>query len=164
MSFKNIPLGTKDKFNVIVEIAKESPNKYEYDENLDNLVLDWVFTDGFGFPFNYGYIPQTKGGDGDALDVFIIGDHQIDPGVIVECKAIGIIELLDRGEQDDKILAVALADPEYSKYNEIEDLNFDYKILFEKFFTELAKQKNKTFEIKGFHSASRAVKEIEKSH
>lgn len=164
MSFKNIPLGTNNKFNVLVEIAKGSPNKYEYSEKLDNLILNWVFTEGFTFPFNYGYIPQTRSGDGDALDVFIIGKHPIDPGVIVECKAIGIIELLDRGEKDDKIIAVALADPEYSKYNELEALTFDYKGVFEEFFAVLGKQKNKTIEIKGFHNASVAAKEIDTNH
>src|SRR3990167_1312411 len=158
MGFKDIPFGTKDKFNVVVEISKGSPNKYEYSEELDNLILDWVFTDGFSFPFNYGYIPQTRGGDGDALDAFILGSYPIDPGVIVECKAIGMIELLDRGEKDDKIIAVALADP---KYNELQDLSSDYKDVFEKFFAGLEKQKDKTLEIKGFHDSLAATKEID---
>lgn len=161
MSFKDIPFGTTDKFNVVVEISKGSPNKYEYSEKLDNLILDWVFNDGFSFPYNYGYIPQTRGGDGDALDVFILGNNPLDPGVIVECKTIGIIELLDRGEQDDKIIAVALADPEYSKYNELEDIPFGSKKILEEFFKGLGKQKDKTLEIKGFHNSSRAIKEIE---
>ena len=161
MSFKDIPFGSKDKFNVVVEISKGSPNKYEYSEELDNLILDWVFTDGFSFPFNYGYIPQTRGGDGDALDVFIVGDQPLDPGVIVECKAVGMIELLDRGEQDDKIIAVALADSTYSKYEELEELSLDYKKVFEDFFAGLGVQKSKTLEIKGFHGSARATKEIE---
>lgn len=164
MSFKDIPFGTKEKFNIVVEIQKGDPNKYEYSEELDNLILDWVFTEGFSFPFNYGYIPQTRGGDGDALDVFIIGDQPLEPGVIVQCKAIGIIELLDRGEQDDKVIAVPLADPKYSKFNEIEELPFDYKKIFEEFFAGLGKQKSKTLEIKGFHNSGRAMKEIGDSY
>lgn len=164
MSFRYVPFGSKEKFNVIVEIPKGNPNKYELSEDHGNLVLDWVFTDGFSFPFNYGYIPETRGGDGDALDAFIIGDQPIDPGVVAECKAIGIIELLDRGEQDDKIIAVALADTNYSKHEELEDLDIDYKSLFQEFFTELGKQKSKTFEIKGYHDSARARKELDSAH
>ncbi len=163
MSFKEIPFGSVDAFNVIVEIPKGSQNKYEYDEELDNLVLDFVFNGDFRFPFNYGYIPQTRGGDGDPVDVFIVGKHPIDPGVIVKSRAIGIIELLDRGEQDDKIIAVALADSEFSQFSESEDLPFDYKKIFTEFFIELGKQKNKTLEIKGFHDSSTATRAIESS-
>lgn len=164
MSYKNIPLGTADEFNVIVEIPKGSENKYEYDEDLDIIKLDWVFTDGFHFPYDYGYIPETRGGDGDHLDAFVFSSHPIDFGAVVKCRAIGMIELIDRGEEDNKILAVALADPKYADHQELSDLDFDYKDIFEKFFKELGVQKDKVMEIKGFRDKAVAIEDIKSAH
>jgi len=128
MSYKNIPLGTVEEFNVIVEIPKGSENKYEYDEDLDVIKLDWVFSGGFHFPFDYGYIPETRGGDGDHLDAFVFSSHPIDFGAVVKCRAIGMIELIDRGEEDNKILAVALADPKYTSHKELSDLHLRFRV------------------------------------
>ncbi|MFC1630213.1 inorganic diphosphatase [Patescibacteria group bacterium] len=164
MSYNKVPFGTSDTFNVVIEIPKGSKNKYEYDEKLDAIKLDWVFTDGFCFPFDYGYIPETKAGDGDHLDVFVFSSHQIAIGSVVECRPIGMIEFLDRGEKDNKILAVPLVDPEYQKHKELSDLSFDYQTIFKDFFKELGIQKNKTVEIKGFRDKAIAVKELELSN
>jgi len=160
MSFNNIPFGKIDEFNVIVEISKGSQNKFEFNEELDEIELDWIFTGNFCFPFNYGFIPKTRGGDGDHADVFVLSSGPIETGTIVKCRAIGIIELLDRGEEDDKVLAVPLADQEYNKYQYLNDLNFDYKKVFEDFFKELGIQKKKTLEIKGFHEKEKANEQI----
>jgi len=160
MSFKNIQFGTPEEFNVIIEIPKGSKNKYEHNEETDEIELDWVFVNDFCFPYNYGFIPQTKGGDGDNLDVFVISSHPIDIGTIVKCRAIGMIEQIDRGEQDDKIIAIALADPEYNKCKELEELTFDYEVIFKKFFDELQVQKNKTIETKAYHGSKRALEEL----
>jgi inorganic pyrophosphatase len=160
MSFKNIPFGTIDEFNVIIEISKGSQSKYEYNEEIDEMELDWVFVNDFCFPYNYGFIPQTKGGDGDPLDAFVISSQPINMGTVVKCRAIGMIELIDRGEKDDKILAIALADPEHNKCQNLEDLPFDYKSIFKEFFDELQVQKNKIMEIKAYRDKDRALKEL----
>src|SRR3989344_6975947 len=110
MSYKDIPLGTAEEFNVMVEIPKGSENKYEYDDDLDIIKLDWVFTGGFHFPFDYGFMPETRGGDGDNLDVFVINSHSLTVGTVAKCRAIGMIELLDMGVEDNKILAVPISD------------------------------------------------------
>ena len=163
MSYKNISFGKPDEFNVIVEIPQGSKNKYELNEKTGEIELDWVFTNDFCFPFNYGSIPQTKGGDGDCLDVFVLSSHPINMGTVVKCRAIGIIKLIDRGEQDDKIIAVALADTEYSKYKDISELPFDYETIFTDFFKELGIQKNKVMTIEGFEGESEALKELNKA-
>ncbi|MBI2515243.1 inorganic diphosphatase [Candidatus Wolfebacteria bacterium] len=164
MSYKNIPFGAPEKFNAVVEIPKGSEVKYEYDEDLDAIKLDWIFTNGFNFPFDYGYIPETRGGDGDHLDAFVLGSRSVALGTIVECRAIGMIELLDRGEKDNKILAAPIADPASQKYEKLDDLPFDYKTIFEEFFRELGAQKNKTVEIKGFRDKTAALQELESAH
>src|SRR3989344_575638 len=104
MGFKNIPFGSPEKFNVVLEIPTGSRNKYEYDEELDAIKLDFVFSENFKYIFNYGYIPETRGGDSDHLDCIILAPCPIDIGTIVECGPIGIIEMLDRGEEDNKII------------------------------------------------------------
>ena len=164
MSYKNIPLGAPEKFNVIMEIPKGSEVKYEYDEEFDIIKMDWVFTGGFCFPFDYGYVPQTRGGDGDMLDVFVLGSRSAALGTLVQCRPIGMIELLDRGEQDNKILAVPIQDPNTSKIENLDDLDFDYKTIFTKFFKELGIQKNKIVEIKSFGDKNTALKELELAH
>lgn len=160
MTLKNIPFGTAEQFNVVVEIPKGSEIKYQYDEILDVMKVDWVFQNGFCFPFNYGYIPQTKAGDGDTVDVFILNDKPIAIGTIIECRPIGIIELLDRGKEDNKILAVPITDRAYRTFSSIEDLPKDYETILREFFKELEKQKNKVMEIKGFYNRARAIEEI----
>jgi inorganic pyrophosphatase len=164
MSFKNIPFGEPTRFNAIIEIPKGDSNKYEYDEELDVIKLDWVFTADFKMPFDYGYIPQTLGGDGDALDVYVVTDHPLATGTLVACRPIGIIKLLDRGEVDDKIIAIPLAHPRFKTIQSLEDFEFDYRGIFEKFFIELSKQKNKALEVKGFYGAQEAIKELEVGH
>lgn len=164
MNYKNIPLGSTDRFNVIIEIQKGSKNKYEYDENFDAIKFNWSFKNEFCFPFDYGFLPQTLAEDHDTADVFVITEHSFSPGIVVECKAIGIIEVLDRGEVDNKIIAVPLADSAYNKLESLQDINFDYKNIFENFFKELAVQKSKKIEVKGFNDTPAAKKYIEETH
>ncbi|MDO8529410.1 MAG: inorganic diphosphatase [bacterium] len=163
MSFKQIPFGTLEEFNVVVEIPKGSELKYEYNEKIDALTLDWVFTDGFGFIYNYGFIPQTLCGDGDNFDVFLITPYPIAIGTVVKSRAVGMIELLDREEEDNKIIAVPIADPSLEKYQKLSDLDFDYKTEFTDFFNEISKQKNKTMKINGFHDKLIALDAIKQS-
>jgi len=164
MNYKNISFGSIDKFNVIIETPKGSENKYEYNEDLDAIEFNWSFKGGFCFPFDYGFIPQTLAEDSDTADVFVITGHHFPSGIIVECKAIGIIEVLDRGKEDNKIIAVPLYDPEYSKYDFLKDLSFDYKTIFENFFKELGIQKSKKIEVTGFNDATAAKQYIEKTN
>lgn len=160
MSYKNIPFGTLQEFNVLIETPKGSQNKYEYNEEVDEMELDWVFANDFRSPFNYGFIPGTKGGDGDHLDAFVISSQPMDIGTIVKCRAVGMIEQIDRGEKDNKILVVAIVDPEYNKYEDLKELPFDYKAIFKDFFDEIMIQKNKIIKIKGYYGKKRALKEL----
>lgn len=163
MSFKQIPFGTLEEFNVVIEIPKGSEVKYEYDEKIDALTLDWVFTDGFGFIYNYGFIPQTRCGDGDNFDAFLVTPYPIAMGTVVKSRAIGMIELLDRGEEDNKIIAVPVAGPSLANCQKLSDLDFDYKTEFTDFFNEISRQKNKIMEVKGFHDKLIALDAIKRS-
>ena len=164
MGYKNLPFGSAEKFNVVIEIPKGSQNKYEYDEELDLMKLNWVFTGDFKFEYDYGFVSRTRGGDGDMLDAFVFCSHPLEHGVVVKCRAIGMIELLDRSEVDNKILAVAIKDPNYINVQELTDLDIDYETEFRKFFKELGRQKNKVMEIMGFRDRATAEKELEAAH
>lgn len=164
MSYKNVPFGTPENFNVVVEIQKGGQVKYEYDEQWHEIKVSAIFKNGFGFPFDYGYVPETRGGDGDHLDVFVLGSQSVQMGAIVQCRPIGMIELIDRGEKDDKILAIPLNDLGFQNIEKLEDLPFDYRSIFETFFKELAIQRNKTMEIKGYKDKSVVSQELELAH
>ncbi len=160
MSLKDIPFGTPEQFNTVVEVPIGSHNKYEYSEELDAITLDYVFTKNFHWQFNYGYIPQTRGGDGDHLDVFILTAHPIDSGTVVAARPIGMIETLDRGEEDNKILAVPIHDKTHEKYQTLEDLPKRMIADFRKFFKALAHEKKKTLKIVAFHGREHTLQEL----
>lgn len=164
MSFKHTPFGTPEKFNVVLEIPKGSRAKYEYDEKLDIIKLDFVFSKDFGFIHNYGYIPETRGGDGDHLDAFILGDYRLAVRTIIPCRAIGMIELVDKGEEDNKIIAAPVADEGLRGLVSVKNISEEHRRQFELFFKEVGVQKNKTTEIKRFLDKKRAVHELTRAH
>lgn len=145
--------GTPEEFNVVVEIPKGSPEKIEYDEAADKMVVDFVFRDGFRFIYNYGFIPQTHGGDGDTLDVIILGDKPLVPGSVVKARPLGIVKMLDRGEPDDKIIAILVGEPEQEL--DLAELR--------NFYAEVARQKNKVVDILGYEDKNRAMETIKKA-
>jgi inorganic pyrophosphatase len=120
--------------NAVIEIPAGTSEKWEVNKESGETELE--IKDGkprivnyLGYPANYGMIPQTllskdKGGDGDPLDVIVIGDPEV-RGTVVQCKVIGILKLLDRGEQDDKLIAVSKNSQLYS-INSIEELHQKY--------------------------------------
>jgi len=128
----HIPAMTPDSnINVLIEIPAGSIEKWEYDKTNFKLKRDSIngqprSINYLGYPANYGMIPHTislkeQGGDGDALDVIVLGQSLKSPS-IVECKVFGVLQLKDRGETDDKILAVHLDSP-MSKYSNLSDLD-----------------------------------------
>ncbi len=81
-----------EELNVIIDTPKDSRNKYKYDEKLGLFKLSGVLTVGHFFPFDFGFIPQTLGGDGDALDVLVLMDEPAFVGCLVRSRLVGVIE------------------------------------------------------------------------
>lgn len=158
MTLINSELGTPEKFNVILEIPKDSPIKYEYDEATDTIISDFIFKDGFVFRYNYGFIPRTLADDHDPLDVFILIDEPLEQGKTYQALPIGMIDLLDRGEPDNKILAVLAGVP--SQYADISDFSPQQLQEFRDFFAGIAEQKNKEIIIKEFQGREQAIAEV----
>lgn len=120
----------------IVEISQGSKAKYEVDKKSGLLKLDRVVFAAFHYPINYGFIPQTLGEDGDPLDILVLSQVAIQPLCLVKTKIIGYMEMLDNGEKDEKIIAVAEGDMSVSHINKIEELPENFKSELKHFFQE----------------------------
>jgi inorganic pyrophosphatase len=119
---KNAP----QAFNVIIEIPMNAdPVKYEVDKETGAIFVDRFMSTSMHYPTNYGYVPQTISGDGDPVDVLVITPVPLIPGVVVTCRAIGILKMEDEAGQDGKILAVPTDKilSIYTQWQKPEDLN-----------------------------------------
>ena len=109
MSLDNVTPGSKvpDAFNVIIEIPMNAdPVKYEVDKATGAIFVDRFMSTAMHYPTNYGYVPKTISGDGDPVDVLVITPFPLIPGVVVPCRAIGILKMQDEAGEDGKVLAV----------------------------------------------------------
>ncbi|MCL5774989.1 MAG: inorganic diphosphatase [Patescibacteria group bacterium] len=152
-----------ETFEVIIECVEGSNLKYEFNEQTEQFDLDFTFGEGVVFPYNYGFIPGTLGGDGDTLDVMVLSAKPLKTGDRVECVAIGMLEMLDRGEVDNKIVAVPVDDGYHQKFSNVFQVPKEWVKEWQDFFAEIARQKKKVLEIKGIAGKDLAEKEIEKS-
>ena len=128
MSLQKVTPGAKapDEFNVIIEIPMNAdPIKYEVDKESGALFVDRFMTTAMHYPCNYGYVPQTLSDDGDPVDVLVITPFPLTPGVVVTCRAIGVLQMDDEAGGDAKLLAVPTTKilPIYSHWTKPEDIN-----------------------------------------
>lgn len=127
MSLDHVTPGSKvpEAFNVIIEIPMNGdPIKYEVDKASGCVFVDRFMNTAMHYPTNYGYVPKTIAGDGDPVDVLVITPVPLPPGVVVPCRALGILKMEDEGGVDGKVIAVPTAKilPLYAKIESLEDL------------------------------------------
>ncbi|WZN44285.1 inorganic diphosphatase [Chitinophaga caseinilytica] len=106
----------------IIEIPKGSRAKYELDKDSGLLKLDRVLYSSVYYPANYGFIPKTYCDDNDPLDILILSQIEVVPMCIMDAKVIGVMQMIDGGEADDKIIAVAAHDMSVAHINDISEL------------------------------------------
>ncbi len=128
MSLDHVTPGSKvpESFNVIIEISMNGdPIKYEVDKASGCIFVDRFMNTAMHYPTNYGYVPQTISGDGDPVDVLVVTPVPLPPGVVVPCRALGILKMEDEGGVDGKVLAVPTEKilPLYSRWKSHTDLN-----------------------------------------
>jgi len=99
--------------NAIIEIPKGDRNKYELDKEYGIIKVDRVLHSSFVYPANYGFIPQTLAGDGDPLDILVLGQMPVHPGSLMQARPIGVMKMMDEGKKDNKIIAVHANDPDF---------------------------------------------------
>jgi inorganic pyrophosphatase len=96
-----------DDFNVVIEIPMNAdPIKYEVDKDSGALFVDRFIGTAMHYPCNYGYVPHTLSDDGDPIDVLVITPFALQPGVVVRCRPLGVLDMQDEAGGDQKLLAV----------------------------------------------------------
>lgn len=157
--------GTKapELVNAIIEIPQGSQAKYEVDKETGLLKLDRVIYSSFHYPVNYGFIPQTLGQDNDPLDILVICSQAIQSLCLVEAKVIGNMQMIDQGQVDDKIIAVAIKDPSVNHINAVDELPAHFIAVLKNYFEQYKVLENKKVEIDNFQDKITAMKVITNS-
>ncbi|OIR01162.1 inorganic pyrophosphatase [mine drainage metagenome] len=145
----------------VIEIPQGSRCKFELDKPSGLLKLDRVIYSSFYYPVNYGFIPQTYGDDKDPLDILVLTSLPVVPLTLMEAKVIGVMQMIDSGDSDDKIIAVAAKDPSVNHYNNIEELPAHFLNELRHFFEEYKALENKTVVVEDFSDKVTALKIIE---
>lgn len=154
-------------FNAFIEIAQDSsPVKYEFCEKKQMLKVDRFINVAMSYPCNYGFIPQTKGGDGDPLDVLVFTKYPVISGCIIEVKIIGMMVMEDEKGMDEKLIAVPAdkIDTSYAHINDISNIEDSIKDKISHFFSHYKDlEKNKFVKIIGWENTIEAIKLLKKS-
>ncbi|EDK72492.1 Inorganic diphosphatase, partial [candidate division TM7 genomosp. GTL1] len=128
---KNAP----DEVNVIIEIRRGERNKYEVDKESGLLMLDRVNATMLGYPTDYGYIPDTLCDDGDPLDALLVIDESVPHGVVIPARVIGVLNMVDAGENDEKLICVAADDITKAHIKEVDDIGPEFKKIVEHYYS-----------------------------
>lgn len=170
MSLHDLPIGehAPEAVNAVVEIPRGSQNKYEFDEALGVVKLDRVLHSPVHYPLDYGFIPETRSPDGDHLDVLIIGNggDPVFSGCMVEVRPLGLLKMIDDGEEDFKILGAQVKNPRLAELRDLKDVEvYNGHLLKEiaHFFSVMKELEGKKVEILGWEGASAAKEEITKA-
>lgn len=162
---KSLTIGDKvpEVVRVVVEIPKGSHNKYEFDEETGVFHLDRVLYSPMHYPLDYGFIPETRSEDGDHLDMLVIGSDPVFPGCVVDVRPIGVLNMIDGGEADFKVLGVQKKNPRLDRIKDIADVDEHLLKEVSHFFQVYKDLEGKKTEIKGWEGRARAIEEIQKA-
>ncbi len=166
MNIDNISIGkdVPNDFNVVIEISANAPGiKYELDKDSGAVFVDRFIATPMHYPCNYGFIPSTLSEDGDPVDVLVVTPYPLPPGVVIRCRAVGMLAMEDEAGEDAKLVAVPVQKltSNYDKVHTIEDLP---EILIKQIthFFEHYKdlEPGKWVKVKGWKDAAAAKAEI----
>ena len=149
--------------NALIEISQGSRAKYEIDKNTGLLRLDRVIYSSFHYPVNYGFIPRTLGEDGDPLDILVICSESIQPLCLVDATVIGNMQMIDNGEKDDKIIAIASKDPTVNHMTDITEMPVHFFAVLKNYFEQYKVLENKKVNIDNFQDKDTAYSVINDS-
>ena len=161
-NYLELPVGSKspEVINVVIEIPYEGVSKYEYDKELHVFRLDRNLHSPVHYPGDYGFIPSTLGDDGDPLDVLVLVDGPSFPGCVMEVRPIGMLEMLDQGQGDEKILCVGTGNP---RYKDVWNFSEIYPHMLKEithFFAIYKDLEGKRVEVHGWRDAAEARKKV----
>ncbi len=158
VNYLELPAGDRapEVFRVVIEIPKEGTQKFEYDKQLHVFKLDRNLHSPVHYPGDYGFIPSTLSDDGDPLDVLVLVPGPSFPGCVQEVRPIGLLEMLDQGTLDEKVLAVGKNNPRFANIWNFTDIYPHLLKEITHFFSIYKDLEGKRVEIKGWHDASYA--------
>ena len=147
----------------VIEIPRGSRNKYELDKASGLFKLDRVLYSAVHYPGDYGLIPRTLHEDGDPLDVLVMIKEPTFTGCLIAARPIGVLKMLDRGDPDDKILAVPVNDPLHGEYFDIADIPSHALREIEHFFAIYKDLEGRRVEVVGWEKSEVAIQVIRDS-
>ena len=148
--------------NVLIEIAAGSKNKYEYDKDIQAFALDRVLYSSVKYPYDYGFVPNTLADDGDPLDGMVLMDEPTFAGCIIAARPIGMLEMIDGGDRDEKILCVPDKDPRYTHVKSLKDVAPHRLDEIAEFFRSYKNLEKKITEIRGWQDVDQVMPLVEK--
>jgi len=168
MDIKKISSGKNppSEVNVFIEISKDSNVKYELDKETGVIFLDRFLFTAMNYPFNYGFIPNTLYDDGDPVDVLVLSEYPVQPGVVIPSIVIGMLEMEDEAGMDTKIIAVPSMkiDPVFGTYRDIIDVPEAIKNKLKHFFENYKTiEPGKWVKLKEWKGKKEAEKDIQRS-
>lgn len=166
MNHLTFPIGGEapEIVNAIIEVPGGCTNKYEYDEKFNVFRLDRPLYASVHYPAEYGFIPSTLSRDGDALDILVLVTHATFPGCFLEARPVGVLEIIDQGVADQKILAVAKTSPTHAEIKAHTDLASHVLREIEHFFSVYKELEGKRTEVKRWNDVIEARRLIEEGH
>lgn len=154
---------TPETVNAIIEIPKGSRAKYELDKESGLLKLDRVLYSAIYYPANYGFIPKSYGDDHDPLDILVLSQIDFVPLCLVKANVIGVMRMVDSGEGDDKIIAVASNDVSVNFIKSVKELPVHFIQELRQFFEEYKKLEKKTVVVDEFQDKDVAIEIVKNS-
>lgn len=163
----DVPRGdnTPNEINCIIEIPKGSPNKYEIDKETGLIALDRANYSSAPYPFDYGFVPQTLWEDNDPLDIVIPSTFPLQSGILVRVRPVAVMEMIDDGESDFKVIAVPVDDKRWDDVKDLADLNKHHVREWKHFFETYKELKGEevVVEVPKISGRDEAIKAVEKS-
>ena len=153
--------GLSDQLLAYIEIPKGSRNKYEFDEGINQVILDRFLASSTVYPTDYGYLMGHRGRDGDPLDALVCVSEPTFPGCVIPVKPIALFKMRDEKGVDDKIVCVPLHDPGWNSLDELDDLPETLRKEIPHFFSVYKDLEEKPVEVQGWRSREEALEVIE---
>mgnify|MGYP006303171615 FL=1 len=147
--------------NVLIEIPAGSKNKYEFDKDLQAFALDRVLYSSVHYPYDYGFVPNTLADDGDPLDGMVLMDQPTFPGCVIPARPIGMLEMIDGGDRDEKILCVPDKDPRFAGVTSLSNIAPHRLDEIAEFFRTYKNLEKKVTEILGWQDVDKVMPLVE---
>jgi inorganic pyrophosphatase len=159
------PFPRKGILRAVIETPKGSRNKFDYDPKLKIFSLAKVLPEGMVFPYDFGFIPQTTGDDGDPLDVLVLLAEPVHPGCVVDCRLVGVMQANQRKKggrpvRNDRFIAASAAASEFGHLRGPEDLPAQLMREIEEFFVNYNQLEGKVFKVTALKNGGPALKRV----